>query len=486
MPSATQEIFYRSATDLAAMLKNKEISSFELTKLFIERIEQYDGAINAFCVRTFEQALADAAAADTAIANGMATGPLHGVPMSIKESYVMANTPATWGLAAYRNNIASADGLAVARFRAAGAHFLGKTNVPKDLADFQSFNSIYGTTNNPWDVSRVPGGSSGGSGAALAAGMTALEAGSDIGGSIRTPAHFCGVFGHKPTWGIVPMQGHELMSGVPDADLSVCGPLARDARDLATALDTMAGPVGRHAVGWQLSLPRYHRDSLAGLKVAVWATDKLAPVAKETEARVLKVAQQLEQSGAIIDTTARPNFDTQKAHLTYESLLTAVMSSAQAPEAVEAAKQAVQALDPADESRDAVVARASVMMHRDWLRHNFRREKLRKAWDAFFEEWDVLLCPQFNVPAIPHDQRPFFERTIDVDGEARPYFESLFWSGLIIASYLPSTVFPTGVGAEGLPIGLQIAGGAYQDHKTIEVARLISQALGGFQAPELG
>jgi amidase len=479
------ELYFKSATELSAMIKAKQISSVELTQLLIARIEKYDGHINAFCVHTFDQALKSARAADTELAKGDNLGVLHGVPMSIKESYVMADTPATWGLKAYKDNVSAQDGLVVQRFRQAGAHFLGKTNVPKDLGDFQSYNSIYGTTNNPWDKSKVPGGSSGGSAAALAAGFSALEAGSDIGGSIRTPAHFCGVFGHKPTWGIVPMQGHELMPGVPDADLSVCGPLARDARDLSTALDIMAGPGQRQSIGWQLNLPRYSLQDVKGLRIAVWATEDISRVSTETERRVLEIAGKLERAGAIVSYDARPNFDVRKSHMTYESLLTAVMSSAQPHEAVAEMLAEAGAFDAKDYSRDAVVARGRIMMHRDWIRHNFKREKFREAWDLFFQEWDVLLCPQFNVPAIPHDQRPFGERTIDVDGQARPYFEPLFWAGLIIASYLPSTVFPTGLSQSGLPIGLQVVSGPYQDYKTIEVSKMIGEEIGGFQGPLL-
>ena len=249
------DLEHRTATELVALLKSRELSSVELTEHFINRIEAHDGDINAVVVRTFDDARARAKDADAAIAAGRDLGPLHGLPMTIKESYVIADTPATWGIEGFRNNVATGDGLAVRRFRAAGAHFLGKTNVPVDLGDFQSYNPIYGTTGNPFDVSRTPGGSSGGSAAALTAGFTGLEAGSDIGGSIRNPAHFCGVYGHKPTYGIIPMQGHELVAGMPEADQAVCGPLARGAEDLHTALDIMAGPADREALGWRLELP---------------------------------------------------------------------------------------------------------------------------------------------------------------------------------------------------------------------------------------
>ena len=210
-------IAYLSALELASKIRDKQISSVEITQHYIDRIEKYDGSINAVVVRTFEDALEKAAAADAVLgatkgSSGQPPGPLHGVPMTIKESYVMANTPTTWGIEGFKENVSKTDGLAVQRFRKNGAHFLGKTNVPVELADFQSYNPIYGTTGNPFDTTKTPGGSSGGSAAALAAGFTGLEAGSDIGGSIRNPAHFCGVFGHKPTYGIVPMQGHELVA----------------------------------------------------------------------------------------------------------------------------------------------------------------------------------------------------------------------------------------------------------------------------------
>ena len=479
----TQDLAFRPAMELAELVRSSAISSVELTRHFIERIERFDDDINAVVVRTFERALEDAAAADAALARGEASGPLHGLPLTIKESYVMQDTPATWGIEAQRDNVADADGLAVSRFRAAGAHFLGKTNVPVDLADVQSYNPIYGTTNNPWNLERTPGGSSGGSAAALAAGFSALEAGSDIGGSIRTPAHFCGVFGHKPTWGIVPMSGHEVVPGVPDPDLSVCGPLARDAADLAVALDVMTGPTEREATGWRLELPGPGFRELAELQVAVWANEDIAPVSAETVARVQRVADAFARLGATVSDTARPDFDVRKANLVYQNLLTAVMSSGQPASHIEKIRERVATLDPADLSADAIAARASVMSHREWIRHDFRRERLRRAWDAFFRDWDVLVCPQFAVPAIPHDHRPIAERTTLVDGEARPYFESDFWSGLVVASYLPSTCLPTGPSSEGLPIGVQIVGAPYRDHTTIECARRLADEIGGFVAP---
>ncbi len=477
------EIAYLSALELAQKIKSGELGSVELTRIYIDRIEKYDGEINAVVVRTFADALHRAQLADEAVARGESTGPLHGVPMTIKESYVMAGTASTFGQPAFRNNVAKEDGLAVRRFRSAGAHFLGKTNVPVDLADFQSYNPIYGTTGNPWDTSRTPGGSSGGSAAAMAAGFSGLEAGSDIGGSIRNPAHFCGVYGHKPTYGIVPMQGHELVAGQPDVDLAVCGPLARSADDLHVALDIMAAPAEREALGWQLKLPAADIADLKGLRVAIWPTDDLAPVGTETADRVAMVGQTLARLGAVVSDTARPDFDIAAAHGNYQTLLNSVMTAAMSAESVARAQERANSFAESDLSNEAVNARAAVLSHREWIRANSRREKLRRAWDQFFGDWDILVCPQMATPAFPHDHRKFGERSIDVDNLSQPYFQQLFWSGIITNGYLPSTLFPTGAGKQGLPIGLQAVSAPYRDHRTIEFARLIAREIGGFTPP---
>ena len=481
----SRDLVFKTATQLGTMIRQREISSAELTELFIQQIEAEDSLINAVCVRRFDEARSEALAADQALAKGNHLGPLHGLPMTIKESYIMKGTPTTWGIESEKDNIASSDGLIVERFRAAGAHFLGKTNVPVDLADTQATNPIYGTTNNPYKLDRTPGGSSGGSGAATAAGFTSLEAGSDIGGSIRIPAVFCGVFGHKPTWGIVPSSGHELVEnlGLPDPDITVCGPLARGADDLALALDVMAGPKERERVGWDLRLPVSDITSLSGLRVAIWQTDELSPVSREVQEKVVEVGEALEKIGAKISFNARPNFDKRKAHLIYTSLTTATMASGQPEEVIKKIQRRVDGLAPDDDSIEAAQLRASVMSHREWIRQNFRREKLRRAWDEFFVDWDVLICPQFNIPAYKHDVRPMRERSHIVDGEERSYNDYSFWAGIANAPYLPSTAFPAGFSADGLPIGLQATCPAYRDKRGIEIARLITREIGGYVRP---
>jgi amidase len=477
------ELAFLSATQLAEKIRGREVSSLELTDHYIERIERLDGPVNAVVIRRFDEARDEARAADAELAAGRNRGPLHGVPMTIKESYVIANTPASWGIEAFRNNVASEDGLAVRRFRAAGAHFLGKTNVPTELADFQSYNPIYGTTGNPFDTDRTPGGSSGGSAAAMAAGFSGLEAGSDIGGSIRNPAHYCGVYGHKPTYGIIPMSGHELVAGMPEMDLAVCGPLARSAEDLHTALDVMAGPADREALGWQLALPDAGFTDLRELRVAIWATDDMAPVSSETADRAAEVGDLLRRRGATVSDTARPPFDLASAHSNYQTLLNSVMSAAWPDDQVAEAQAIADGLAPEDMSEKAVTARATVLSHRDWIRTNTQREKLRHGWAQFFSEWDILVCPQMATSAFPHDHAKFSERTTVVNDVPQPYFQQLFWAGIVVNAYLPSTVFPTGLSNDGLPIGLQAVSGEYRDHRTIEFARQITQEIGGFSIP---
>ena len=478
------EIAFKSAGEIAQRIRTGAVSSLEVTDHYIDRIERYDEAVNAVVVRDFERAREAAKAADEARARGEAHGPLHGVPMTIKESYDIAGLPTTWGFSEFKGNIASSDSFSVARYKEAGAVFMGKTNVPVALGDFQSYNPIYGTTGNPWDTGRTPGGSSGGSSAALAAGLTGLESGSDIGGSIRNPAHFCGVYGHKPTWQIVPPQGHALPGQLASPDIAVCGPLARSADDLALALGIVSGPEPLQAEGWALQLPKARRNRLADFRVAIWANDEIAPVASEVEARALELGELLRKQGATVSETARPSFDLQYVHNTYITLLNAIMGASMPKEVRARFQEVVGQSDPRDMSPDAVSARGMVATHAQWLGANNQREGHRYVWKDFFTDWDILICPQTATPAFPHDHSPVNERTIEVDGEPQDYFKQLYWSGVITEAYLPSTVFPTGPSAQGLPIGLQAVSGEYHDYTTIEFARLMADEIGGFVAPE--
>ncbi len=446
---------FQSAVELAALLRSKGVSSVELTRYFIDRIERYDEALNAIPVRDFDAALAAAEAADAALARGESLGPLHGLPMTIKESYDIAGLPTTWGNPAWKDNVAERDSATVIRLKQAGAHFMGKTNVPFMLGDFQSFNDIYGTTNNPWDLERGPGGSSGGSATALAAGLTGLDAGSDIGGSIRNPAHFCGVYGHKPTWGIVPSQGHAPPGAVAVPDLAVVGPMGRSAEDLQLAMQIVSGADRLNAPGWRLELPPARMKQLGDLRVALLPDHGAAPVDREVADRVHQIGQVVAAAGGKVSDTARPGFVTGEGHDTYSRLLLSVTGTT--PE------------DNID--------------HQTWMGLDNVRTYYRLGWQSFFEEWDVLICPVTATPAFKHDHGQLGTRTLEVNGETVPYFQQLFWAGIATVSYLPSTVFPTGLSKDGLPIGLQVIGAEFDDNTTMEFARLMAQEIGGFQAP---
>ena len=479
------DVAYLPAHELSERIRTKQLSSLEATDYFIRRIEAKDADLNAVVVRDFDRARDDARERDRQLARGDSVGPLHGLPMTIKEQYHRAGLPTTFGYPELVRNVPTWDSDVASALQAAGAVLTGKTNVPLGGADFQSYNEVYGTTNNPWDLARSPGGSSGGSAAALAAGLTPLEAGSDIAGSIRNPAHFCGVYGHKPTWGIVSQRGHATVvkNATPDLDLVVCGPLARTPEDLALALGVVAGPSVWNG-GWRLDLPAPTKTRLEEFRVAVWSTDAMAPVDDEIAGRVRMVARALRDAGARVSEVARPDIDPQRSHEIHQNLSYSVVYASVPPEDYERNRRDAERYASNDRSEPAVIARSMVLSHADWMRADARRGRLRLRWAEFFRDWDILICPQMAVPAFEHDHTtPVPQRTVLVNGEPQDYFRQAFWSGLVTAPYLPSTVFPTGLSRRGLPIGLQAVGGAYRDYQTIDFTRLLAKEIGGFRRP---
>ena len=473
---------FLSATRLAALTRAREIGCLELLDHYIARVERLDGPINAVVVKDFDRARARAKALDGASDR---SAPFFGVPMTVKESFDVAGLPSTRGHMAAKNHRAGASCIAVRRLETAGAVIFGKTNVPVDLADWQSYNPVYGATSNPWNLKHTPGGSSGGSAAALAAGLTGLEMGSDIGGSIRVPAHYCGVFGHKPTWTLCSNYTDYETSQAAPTDIAVLGPLARSADDLATAMTVLAGP-DPEETGLTYNLPRPRAVSLKALRIAVWSAEPGQATGHETTAAIEALAADLERSGATVSRTARPDFNATEAFHIYLQALDAGWS-ARATEAVLASKREKAAtLDPNDMSADAVMVRATGLSHRAWLTLNERRMKLRRVWSAFFRDWDVLLCPAMSDAALPHMQEgQVWERQVSVDGRAVAYNEMLFWPGLTAGFHLPATVAPMGFTKAGLPLGVQIAGPIYGDRTTIMAASLFEQAGHGFVAPKL-
>lgn len=470
-----------SATRLAQALRAKKLGAVELFDLYAARVRQHNRALNAVCVMDLDAGRKAARAADRAKGR---RGPLHGLPMTVKESFNLAGFPTTWGLPEHKDNMPKGDALAVQRLKRAGAIVFGKTNVPVLLADWQSFNPIYGTTNNPWDLLRTPGGSSGGSAAALAAGLTGLELGSDIGASIRNPAHYCGVYGHKPTWAVCSSQGHTLPGMAHPGDIAAIGPLARSAEDLRLAMDIIAGPDEIDGAGWTLELKKPGSLSLRGLRVALMPSHSTAEVDAAVSGAIERLGRALAKRGAKVSDKARPDFNPDEAHKVYLALLRAATSNRQLPQHVELWERLAKDRPATDMSYEAQAARANVMRHRDWLWWSNRRHQMRIAWAEFFRDWDVLLCPPAATPAFPQNQRgERWERMIDVNGKPQPSTTQMFWAGYSGMCLLPSTVAPIELAGGKLPVGVQIVGPQYGDCLTIGVARLIEKEYFAFTAP---
>ena len=480
------ELAFESGLALAQRIRNRELTCVDALEYFLTRAKRFNGTLNAIVEFREDAARAEAQELDAALVRGEIRGPLHGVPMTVKESYDIAGMRTTRGNPIWKDHVADADALSIERLKNAGVVIFAKTNVPLNLADFQSYNDIYGTTNNPWDTTRGSGGSSGGSAVSMAAGLAALETGSDIGGSIRNPAHYNGVFGHKPTWGMLPPRGHAAPGVVAQSDLTVIGPIARSAGDIEVLTMAMAGPDEIHEAGYQLALQPCPATSLADLRVAVMTTADHAPVDAATRARVELIAKTIENAGGTVDFTARPEFDLAGAHDTYQTLLWSVMASRNPGDAYAELQAQAAELEADDDSGRARLLRAQTATFRDYAMANEERTQMRWHWHRFFKEWDVLIAPMMATAAFEHDHRPAGQRTIRVDNDERPYFEQLFWAGLAINSYLPATVIPTGGHPEsggGLPIGVQIIGPEFGDLKTIGVAKLLEAAGFGFTPP---
>jgi amidase len=382
--------------------------------------------------------------------------------------------------------VPATNAIAVQRYLDAGAVVFGKTNVPFMSSDLQTFNEVYGTTNNPWDTARTCGGSSGGAAAALAAGLTPLELGSDIGGSIRTPSHFNGVFGHKPSFGLIPQRGH-LPPGeavLSETDLTVVGPMGTCVDDLARALEVLAGPGPDDAPAWRLQLPPPSFARPGALRVAVWADDAFCPVDTEIAAHVRAAGESLAGLGARVDEHVRPAIDASENHAVYMQLLMAALSGGMPDSVYSKARATVGSADPADTSDRLLQLRGIALSHREWLKLNEKRLRAREAWAAFFESWDVLLCPSTHVVAFPHDQLPdMHERRLDVNGTLRPYTELMAWAGLTLNAYLPATAVPVGTTGDGLPIGVQVVSRYFGDNTALAVARLLEEHHRAFVPP---
>jgi amidase len=453
----------QDATSLAAAIARKEVGSRELLELYLDRIERLNPILNAVVTLDVDRARAAAAAADEATARGDSAGPLHGLPITIKDAIEVEGVRSTGGAVELTDHVPAADAAAVAQLKAAGAVVFGKTNIPRWSGDLQSYNEIFGTTNNPWDVTRAPGGSSGGPAAAVAAGFTSFELGTDIGGSIRIPSHCCGVFGIKPSFGVVPQRGYldHVGGGSTDADINVFGPIARSAADLDLLLSVLAAPEPERSVAWRIDLPKPRHADVTSMRIGVWFDEPSSPIDRDELGLLRRAADALADTGAKVE-DAHPPVDFADQTGLFAQMITAAIAPSLA-----------------DDIADVMSG-----SHLQWLRGDDQRAGLRQVWAQWFESYDALLCPVMPTPAIAHLQEgDFMSRTVEINGETVPYTNLISWTGLIGITCLPSAVPPIGRTPGGLPVGVQVVTPYLRDRDAVALAGRIADLVGGYDVP---
>ena len=478
-------MIFDSAHEILEKIKQREVSSLEVLESFLAQVEKVNPKINAIVALDAERAKEKAIEADNKINLKSKLGPLHGLPMTIKDAFEVEGIVSTGGNPAWKDNIPKRNAEAVQRLVDAGAIIFGKTNVPFLSSDLQSFNKIYGTTNNPWDLERTPGGSSGGSAAALAAGMTPLELGSDIGGSIRVPAHFCGLYGHKPSYNIISEVGHmppppgSILTG---NGLSVAGPLARSPEDLEIALDVLVAAQEQDSQAWKVKLPKARTKKIKELKIAVWPDEPYAEADNEITNLIKDTAKDLKHAGAKVETVDLP-ISFEEIDKIYSLLLNPLMLAGSPKETFETLAKLNESLDPNDMSELAKVARGSVLKHVDWVLVNAMRQNMRQKWREFFNKFDVILCPTCITTAFKHNHNPVHERKLTINGKDDEYLRATLWAGPAVSAGLPSTNVPIGMSSNNLPISMQITGPYLEDKTCLEVAKVVRNIRGGFKIP---
>lgn len=451
------------ATEQAAAIREGRLGSEELLDLQLVRravVDTDPWRVNAVCTTDLERARAACRDADAAVRRGDDLGPLHGLPITIKDAIATEGIVSTGGAVVLRDHVPSVDAPAVAALRRAGAIVWGKTNLPEWSGEWQSFNDLFGTTNNPWDPTRTPGGSSGGAAAAVACGVSAFELGTDIGGSVRVPASMCGVFGHKPSFGVVPTLGYldEPRGGDTESDVNTFGPIARSARDLALLLDLLVMPTPDRAPAVRIELPRPDVSTLAGLRVAAWIDEPAMPIESGMRGVLHGAVDAMEAAGALVDRGARPAIDP----ATW----------------IDGARLIGAAVSVSDDDERPLT-------HQRWLRMHRDRERRRAEWARFFTSFDVLVCPVTTVVAFEHAHEGGWDtRSVPFDDGTIRYLELEAWPATIGAAYLPSTSVPVGRTDAGLPVGMQVVSPFLHDHRSIAVAALVADACsGGYRPP---
>ncbi len=474
---------FSTALELLAAYRAGSASVREVVELYRRRNDELHSKINAVITPNYDQALDQARFLDEL--NRAGADSLGGLPVTVKDAIHVAGLPTTGGITEPARSLASDDAPNVHRLRAAGALFLGKTNLPTGGGDWQTDNPLFGRTNNPWNPALTPGGSSGGGAAAVCAGLTAADLGSDIGGSIRIPAAFCGVFGHKPSATALPRSGHFPRGNLPNPAqlLAVQGPLARGARDLTLLTDAAAGPDGLEGKGWRLELPPARFEALSACRVGVLKLPEWIPVEDSIMGALQKTMQALREHGAaVLEADLSGHFADFGVYYRQYLMLMQCIVGAGLPAATRTrtAEKMRACRDPFRAAiADGLEAGAGSLLELIEVTESYKRR-----WETIFQDFDVLLSPVCNVNAFAHDDSYFYDRELDVSGVKMPYYQLSALPAIASLAGLPATAFPTGQLSENnAPIGLQVMGAYLEDRSTLCFAELIEQAMGGFKAP---
>jgi amidase len=487
------ELTFRTASELADSIRQHRASSQEVLEAHLKRIAAQNPSLNAIVTLDEEQARRRSKEADEALARGEIWGPMHGVPVTIKDVFETAGMRTTSGFKPLADYVPEQDATVVARLRQAGAIILGKTNTPAMAGDEQTNNPLFGRTNNPWNLGRTPGGSSGGSAAAVASGMSPLDIGSDIGGSVRNPAHFCGVFSLKPSDYRVPFTGH-----IPPPPGSrgrgllryflTPGPLARSVEDLTLALTIIAGP---DELEWEVPpvplAPSPARD-LRELRFA-WSDDFGVPVSTEIRTALKDLAAELARAGCRVERRDPPEFDFAQALQVYGELKEAALTVRSSP--LHLPRFVWRALsEPLSHSNPTSrgLMRGAGATLQGYARALSQRDVFIVKMEHFLADWDAWLCPVAALPAYPHlpSRNPIeqLRATLEVDGQKIPYLMATsVYTGLFNLTGNPVVVLPLGCTKEGLPIGVQVVGKRWTDMALLAVAKQLVQVTGRFQPP---
>ena len=468
------ELTRLSAAEMADRIQRKSVSPVELMQAHLKRIERLNPMLNAFVEVDDRRALSHARAAESAVMRRAPLGPLHGVPVSIKSSIDVAGLHCEAGTRLRAGNIATQDAPLVSRLRASGAIVLGVTNTPELLMAWETDNLLYGRTNNPWDLTRTAGGSSGGESAAIAAGMSAGGVGSDGGGSIRVPAHFTGICGLKPTPGRVPATGHFPPSGGPFALLGVVGPMARTIQDVQLLFEAMAGPDEGDPSSAPVPAARVEQDRVKHVRIGWFEDDGRTPVTGETRVAVRAAVKHFEDAGFMVEPFRPDGLETARQHSWkffggVGGMLLGPMLEGHDADVSPMLKEFVGWV--AQEPRHTGDTLLATWMGRDEVRAKILAE---------MQQFPILLCPVAAIPAFRHREREWV-----VEGKTVKYLDAWSYTEWFNLLGFPAAVVPMGFSAQGLPIGVQVVGRPWEEQLVLEVARVLDEQRGPYPSPAL-